>query len=54
MLPPPPTIDWTQFEGPIPSGPVQKELVDGDSCNFKVHINMDKGVVVAIGDSMAC
>jgi hypothetical protein len=50
---PPPTIDWTQFEGPIPSGDVLKEL-DGDPCNFKVHIHMDKGVVIAIGDSMAC
>ena len=50
---PPPTIDWTQFEGPIPSGNVLKEL-DGDPCNFKVHIHMDKGVVIAIGDSMAC
>jgi hypothetical protein len=46
-------VDWTQFEGPIPSGSVLKE-VDGNDCNFKVHIHMDKGVVVAIGDSMAC
>lgn len=46
-------VDWTQFEGPIPSGSVLKE-VEGTDCNFKVHIHMDKGVVVAIGDSMAC
>ena len=46
-------VDWTQFEGPIPSGSVLKE-VEGNSCNFKVHIHMDKGVVIAIGDSMAC
>jgi hypothetical protein len=50
---PPPTIDWTQFEGPIPSGNVLKEE-EGDACNLKVHIHMDKGVVIAIGDSMAC
>jgi len=46
-------VDWTQFEGPIPSGSVLKE-VEGDTCNFKVHIHMDKGVVIALGNSMAC
>jgi len=50
---PPLAVDWTQFEGPIPSGSVLKEG-EGDTCNFKVHIHMDKGVVIALGDSMAC
>lgn len=50
---PPLAVDWTQFEGPIPSGSVLKEEW-GDACNFKVSIHMDKGVVIAIGDSMAC
>jgi len=46
-------MDWTQFAGPIPSGSVDKR-VDGDACNFWVHIHMENGVVVGLGDSIAC
>jgi len=46
-------LDWTQFEGPIPSGDVLKE-VEGDTCNAKMHIHMNNGVVIAVGDSIAC